>query len=337
MFFAFFFAFTRSRYEEITNENENSIIGGSSPTLIKFYLTDCHYCQELRPEFLEASDMFPDVIFGGVNCDDFKSICEKHKVDGYPRLLYFAPHKREGIRYADERKANVIADFIEEKTNIKAHRPPKALINVDPNSIDTFKIQSECVFLSFCDPNENKCKRFTPQLQQAAVAFQLEDHISIGSVNCRKYPDLCTAGNIHEIPTNLFYLNGTSYKYDNPNNLRGIINFINEKCGTERDLDGLLNDTAGLIPEANEIVKEFLSSPDKISKIEQMKQIEGAEFYVKVMERYILQGIEQVHKDLKKMGHMLDEKKGSKKAIDQMKKRYNIFLLFVPRFDEEEL
>ena len=325
--------FTLCQYVEITDSNVNAIIGGKLPSIIKFYLTDCIYCQELAPEFQEAADMFSnqEVIFGGVNCDEHKNICERFKVDGYPRIYFFKQNsKEEGVRFTDERNSNSIADFVEEKTNIKARRPPKALINIEPDSLDTFKIKSPCSFMAFYDISKKSCKRFVPQLQQAAFIYQSEPNVTIGSVNCRRYADLCASQDIEDLPSIKFYLNGNLVEYDTPLNLRGIINFINSKCGTERDMDGLLNDTAGLIPEANEIVKEFLSASDKIGCIEKMKKIKGADFYVKVMERYLLKGIEQVENDLKKMGQLLDDRKGSQQSLDQMKKRYNVFLLFVP-------
>ncbi|KAK8898480.1 hypothetical protein M9Y10_000769 [Tritrichomonas musculus] len=330
--------FSFCQYIEITDSNVGTIIGGKLPSIIKFYLTDCIFCQELAPEFQEAADMFSnqEIIFGGVNCDEHKNICEKFNVDGYPRIYFFKQNsKEEGVRFTDERTSNSIADFIEEKTNIKARRPPKALINISPDDFDTFKIKSQCAFMAFYDISKKTCKRFVPQLQQAAFIYQSEPNVTIGSVNCRRYADLCASQDIEELPTIKFFLNGNLVEYTNPLNLRGIINFLNQKCGTERDMDGLLNDTAGLIPEANEIVKEFLIASDKIGCIEKMKKVKGTEFYVKVMERFLLKGIEQVEKDLKKMGQLLDERKGSIQALDQMKKRYNVFLLFVPQKNED--
>jgi hypothetical protein len=64
-----------------------------------------------------------------------------------------------------------------------------------------------------------------------------------------------------------------------------LVQFKNENCGSDRALDGhLLNSKGGLIPETQAHVRDFLSSRDEESIIEQMTQIGALEVYVKAMQ-----------------------------------------------------
>jgi hypothetical protein len=78
------------------------------------------------------------------------------------------------------------------------------------------------------------------------------------------------------------------------------------------------------------LVTEFLAAQSKADVIERAKKIAGAEFYVKVMERWVAKGSEQVAKDVGVMRELLEQKKGSKKALDGIKRRYNVFAKFFP-------
>jgi hypothetical protein len=83
-------------------------------------------------------------------------------------------------------------------------------------------------------------------------------------------------------------------------------------------------------------VTEFLAAEVKDEIIEKMKKVAGAEFYVKAMERYVAQGNHQIQKDVQVMREMLDMRHGSMKALDGMKRRYNIFIKFLPAEGDEE-
>jgi protein disulfide-isomerase A6 len=131
-------------------------------------------------------------------------------------------------------------------------------------------------------------------------------------------------------PSIKLFQNNQTIEYDGGRRAADVVNFINTKCGTERGTDGLLNDQAGLIPEAGNLTEEFLGAEDKASYLPKMKAIAGAEFYVKVMERYIAKGPEQIGKDLETMVEILDARRGSPTALDGMKRRFNVFAEFLP-------
>jgi protein disulfide-isomerase A6 len=173
-------------------------------------------------------------------------------------------------------------------------------------------------------------------LKDLAKVFDPDPNVSVGSLNCERFREQCDEMNITSYPTIELSRSGVWSVFSGHRSLSGFIDFVNKKCGTERGHDGLLNANAGRIPAADDLVTEFLAAEAKEQVIEKMKTVAGAEFYVKAMERYIAQGKDQMEKDVRLMRDMLDIRQGSMKALDGMKRRYNVFIKFLPAEGNEE-
>ena len=63
-----------------------------------------------------------------------------------------------------------------------------------------------------------------------------------------------------------------------------------------------------------------------------MAEIKGSDIYLKVMDRIMTKGVEQIKKDVEIMKGILDSRKSSIKALDGIKRRFNVFneFLYVP-------
>ncbi|KAH0789115.1 Thioredoxin family protein [Histomonas meleagridis] len=328
--------FISSAYVELTSKNIDNIIGGNRPAFIKFYSTKCPHCEAMAEDFAEAATAFTEVTFGGLNCIEETELCEKYKIDGYPTIMFYKAKETTGVEYEGKRKSEDFCKFVENQTNIKAKLPPNNLIDLNPSNFNTTVSNHKCVLNTFFAPWCGHCKHFLPQAKIAANAFQADPQIVISRLNCDEYNDFCEKNDIPGFPTIRLFKDGEFEKYTGKRTAEAVVNFINDKCGTERAVNGLLNDKAGLIEEAAPIVTEFLSSTEKEPIVEKMKAIKGAEFYVKVMERYIAKGQEQIEKDIETMNNLLEARKGSFASLDGMKKRLNVFQQFVPKEVEEE-
>ncbi|OHT17640.1 Thioredoxin family protein [Tritrichomonas foetus] len=287
----------------------------------------------MAAEFAEAATTFTDVTFGGVDCSVNKKVCEKHKIDGYPTIYLFKEGKTEGIEFHGQRSVDGFCDFIENYTTSKAKRPPKVFIELNPLNFENHTSSRKCLFVTFFAPWCGHCKRFLPEAKIAAAAFQVEEDAAIGTVNCELYKEFCDGVGVSGYPSIKLFKDNSSIEYDGPRTADGVASFINKNCGTERAANGLLLDTAGIVDEATPLVKEFLAG--KADALERMKAIKGAEFYVKVMERINAKGVEQVQKDMETMNKILTARKGSYKALDGMKRRYNVFNEFIPKPEPE--
>jgi hypothetical protein len=113
--------------------------------------------------------------------------------------------------------------------------------------------------------------------------------------------------------------------------LNGFVQSVNRRCALDRRIDGLLGENAGRIAKADEIAREFVDAENREELVQAMKKIDGAEFYVKIMERIREKGVEQVTNDGAAMKVNLERRAGSRKTLDEIKKRYNVINSFLPR------
>jgi hypothetical protein len=92
-----------------------------------------------------------------------------------------------------------------------------------------------------------------------------------------------------------------------------------------------MSDWAGTIPEADAIARNFTAAEEKEPWIEEMRRVPGAEFYVKLMEKYMEKGVEQLIKEAQSIRANLDRRTSAPATLDSMKVRYNVYMRFLPR------
>jgi protein disulfide-isomerase A6 len=317
-------------YVEITSANIRSLIGGPNPILVKFYSKTCVHCKSMAADFSEAATAFTNVTFGGVECQEESKICKQHKVKSYPVIKLFPPKKRSGIEYKGDRSMDSFCDFVENHTTFKAKRPPKNVVDLNPFTLYETAEQTQCLFVTFYTPWCGHCKHWLPQCRIVADAMVPDKQVIIGRVDCVQFNDFC-APIASGYPTIKLFTGKTNVSYEGARTAAALIKFLNEHCGTERGVDGLLDDRAGLIPEANDIVRQFKLADDseKASFVQKLKTVPNASFYVTVMQRYLAKGFDQLFKDRLTMEAILTARNGSAVALDGMKRRLNVFLEFM--------
>jgi protein disulfide-isomerase A6 len=273
--------------------------------------------------------MFTEVTFGGVNCISFGPLCESHGIMNYQTLILFGQTLKNPLIYDGDKSANDIASFVEENLHIYAKRIPSHLLVLDQARYPKFINSSMCGLILFHITTEGPSKHFVPVMREVAEIFAPEANVSVGSIACEKFSDLCENLRVRDCPSVKLIKNHRSIDFQGARFVRPLVEFVNENCGTDRGIDGLLSDAVGTNAVADALIPEFLSSSDKSQVVEKAKKISGGEFYVKVMERYITNGKESIEKDVKSMQDLLNERKGGMAALDRIKSRFNVFRKFV--------
>jgi protein disulfide-isomerase A6 len=236
-----------------------------------------------------------------------------------------------------DRSPDGFADFIEKETGLKAKRPPRILADLTPQSFTKFQQDYNCSFIFYYSGLCSHCRKILPEIHAASPAFQFDNNSKMAILNCGLYDEFCINQDAGQYPIALLYRGGETLKYEGENKADSIVAFINDKCGAQRAMDGNLNDEAGRIlsDTVRRIVAEFKKGGDRQKLIEEMKGVNGAEAYVKTMERIIANGDATVESDIAKMTEVIKQRKGSAVSIDGVKRRLNVFREFLT--DQPEL
>jgi protein disulfide-isomerase A6 len=318
---------------ELSPENATDFIGGSKPILVKFYNPDCPHCRAMSPAFEAVSKLFAEVSFGAMNCIRNKELCTTYNVNTYPTVHLFQAGSTEAVDYDGDKSLDSFADFVELHTAIQPARRTtidSTLDDVTPVTFPKLTASFDCFIAIFYIPTCEHSRRLMPQVEQVSTIFGGDDNVTFGSINCEKFSGLCAHENVTIYPTLRLALHEEWRTYSGARGVEDIVNFVNTQCDTERGYDGLLNDDAGTTRAGNELVDEFLATDDKAEVIRRTKKAAGCEFYAKIMERFVANGVSGLKKDVQSMKAMLDERKGSIAALDGMKRRYNVFMRFIP-------
>lgn len=311
---------------DFNEEQSEILLGGETPVFLKFYSPTCGHCQKMAPAFEEASEMFHSVTFAGLNCQTYHKVCEKYEIRGYPTIKLFPAKSILPVDYEGERYADAFADFITEKIKIQPKRPPTYVTYLKPLTYSKHINKEECTFVTFFDKSSRKSFEFMNVVKQIAFAFFSEKNMSIAAVDCEIYSNLCNQQKFSsDFPKSLFYSSSAILEYTGHATEEAVADFLNEHCGTERGADGLLINSSGLVKEATEVIREFAFSDSKLEVVEKMKTVEGAAFYVKVLERVVANGEASLSVDIGKMENILAARQSSLASLDSLKKRLNIF------------
>lgn len=77
------------------------------------YLARCGHCKKLAPTWVKlAKELQRSVTVAEVNCEDYKSLCSKEGVTGFP-VLFFYPASGKKTEYTGNRKFEALKDWIQ--------------------------------------------------------------------------------------------------------------------------------------------------------------------------------------------------------------------------------
>ncbi|KAJ3447763.1 protein disulfide-isomerase tmx3 [Anaeramoeba flamelloides] len=76
-------------YYELDEESFEKIPTSNERWFVKFYTNWCGDCKKLAPKFDQVAKAFPDLKFGGVNCDKKRSVCGSQNILDFPTLKFY--------------------------------------------------------------------------------------------------------------------------------------------------------------------------------------------------------------------------------------------------------
>ena len=77
----------------LTQDNFEQTVSGDGIVLVDFWATWCGPCRQFGPIFAEASEKYPDVVFGKIDTDDQQQLAMAAQITSIPTLMAF----RDGV------------------------------------------------------------------------------------------------------------------------------------------------------------------------------------------------------------------------------------------------
>ncbi|TYH04988.1 hypothetical protein ES288_A08G049400v1 [Gossypium darwinii] len=318
----------------LTEENFHKEVGQDKGALVEFYAPWCGHCKKLAPEYEKLGESFKkakSVLIGKVDCDEHKSVCSK-----YGSL---EPKKYEGPRTAE-----ALTEFVNRGgTNVKIPSGSVAsnVVVLNADNFDAVVLdKTKDVLVEFYAPWCGHCKSLAPTYEKVATVFKMEEDIIIADLDVDKNRGIGEKYEVCGLPTLKLFSKGNKAgeDYNGDRDLDDLVNFINEKCGTNRDAKGQLNSKSGILSSLDASVQEFLAARGDEKKIvfskieEEVQKLKGStsrygKIYLKAAKSCLEKGADYPKKEVERLQRILDQSISPEKA-DELTLKKNILSTF---------
>ena len=114
----------------LTQENFEQIVSAGGIVLVDFWATWCGPRRQFGPIFEEASEKYPDIVFGKVDTDDQQQMAMAAQITSIPTLMVF----RDGIvvfRQSGALPLSALEDLISQVQNLDMDEVRKQIAEIE--------------------------------------------------------------------------------------------------------------------------------------------------------------------------------------------------------------
>jgi protein disulfide-isomerase A6 len=216
------------------------------------------------------------------------------------------------------------------------------VVDLEGTNFDEIVIKSQkSVLVEFYAPWCGHCKRLAPEWEKLAKAFSNEQNVVIAKVDATGSQELAARYQVSGYPTLIFFSatdKDVPEPYDGGRDLEELVAFINKKTGTDRRSDGSLGPNAGVLPEFQSIVTDFLKKEEidsligrakEITKPEKSEDATSIDFFVRVIEKLKTKP-EFLETEITRLKKLVSNPSITANKKDEFTKRLNVLSLFDP-------
>eukprot|EP00698_Gefionella_okellyi_P019194 TRINITY_DN5853_c0_g1_i1.p1 TRINITY_DN5853_c0_g1~~TRINITY_DN5853_c0_g1_i1.p1 ORF type:complete len:358 (-),score=99.23 TRINITY_DN5853_c0_g1_i1:33-1106(-) len=346
--FAILAAVTASNVVDLTPDNFDTYVDGSKGVFVEFFAPWCGHCKKLAPDYEIVADAFAnskDVIVAKVDADEHKSLGSRFGVQGFPTLKFFPKGSKDPEDYSGGRSVDELVDFINQKTGArgKVKKAESTITQLDSDNFDKIVMDdTKDVIVEFYAPWCGHCKSFMPEYERVAAALKGESDVVISQIDADKYRDVGGRFGVQGFPTIKFFPKGGKQSPEDVTAGRtsqAFVDYVNEKTGTQRKVDGSLSAKAGRSDELDALAAQFKEA-DEATRTSLVSQAQGlvssvagryakhAAYYIKAMQSIISKGADFASKERARLARMVASGSIKASAIDDFTARANILEAF---------
>ncbi|GME68429.1 unnamed protein product [[Candida] boidinii] len=349
-------------HELIEKNFEAIAMNPKKSTLVKFYAKWCSHCKDMEPEYDALSNSLEsekDIDIVQIDVDIHKSIGKKYGISSYPTLkLFKAGEKENPIDFKGERKSDSMYNFLKSHLNFKESTKNKKiskLVQLNDNTLEKYVYyKSRNAFVVATSDKSEKSREIGQLFKDLSSVYHGDfESILIGEINVdgdEPCDWIKAKYEITEYPKVFYFPFGNIEDpeiYEGDLNMQGFVQFVNNKVGLFRTVDGSVDKSVGTLPEVTDIIRKFVNSKledrykimkkviaalkevDKTRVGEDKVIIDKLTYYVKIANTFVNGPYDFVFKEKERLEKLLDTRIPND-TRDLIDKKLNVLEIFTP-------